>query len=296
MPSHTTDYIPHFPPQHSDLLIRGLRHRIHAWGDPAAPPLFLLHGWVDMGLSFQFLADQLAHRWRVIAPDWRGFGDTAWDPSGYWFPDYLADLDALLTQFSPGHPAPVVGHSMGGNVAWLYAGTRPERVSHAISLDAAGIKDNPAEEAPARYARWLDQLRNPARFSPLVDFDDALALVGKLAPGLDPGRAKFMAQQWARPGTDQQLQLPHDPRHKHVNPVLYRRDEARACWRRIRAPALLVMTRQAQTFAKWESQLRADVMDCIPHLQTAVLDCGHMVHLEKADELAAILDAFCRVQ
>ena len=294
MQADTADYIPRFPPQHSDLLIRGLRHRIHAWGNPDARPLILLHGWVDTGMSFQFLADHLAQDWRVIAPDCRGFGDSAWDPNGYWFPDYLADLDALLAQFSPDRPAPVVGHSMGGNVSLLYAGVRPERLSHVVSLDAAGIKDNPADEAPARYVRWLEQLRNPARFSPLVDFDAALTLVGKLAPSLDPGRAKFLAQQWTRPDTHQQLQLPHDPRHKHVNPVLYRRDEARACWRRIRAPALLVMARHAQTFEKWGSQLRADVMDCIPHLQTTVLDCGHMVHLEKAGELAGMLTDFLR--
>ena len=286
------EYTPRFPAEHSDLTLRGLRHRIHAWGDPAAPPLFLLHGWVDTGMSFQFLAEHLASRWRVIAPDWRGFGDSAWDANGYWFPDYLADLDALLAQISPDHPASVIGHSMGGNVAWLYAGIRPERISHLVSLDVAGLKDNPADEAPARYGKWLAQLRDPARFSPLVDFDAALALVGKLAPGLEPGRAKFLAHQWARPAADRQWRLPHDPRHKHVNPVLYRRDEARACWRRITARTLLVLARNGQAFEKWESQLRADLLECIPHLQTAVLDCGHMVHVERAEELAEILVRF----
>jgi pimeloyl-ACP methyl ester carboxylesterase len=243
-------------------------------------------------MSFQFLADHLALRWRVIAPDWRGFGDSAWDPNGYWFPDYLADLEGLLAQFSPDRPAQLAGHSMGGNVACLYAGIRPERISHLVSLDAAGVKDNQPDEAPARYARWLEHLRSPARFSPLADFDAALALVGKLVPGLEPGRAKFLALQWARPAPDHELHLPHDPRHKHVNPVLYRRDEARACWRRISAHTLFVLARDGQLYDKWESHYRADLTDCIPHLQTEVLDCGHMLHLERPEELAAMLDGF----
>lgn len=284
--------MPRFPAQHHDLTVRGLRHRIHRWGNPALPPVLLLHGWMDSGMSFQFLADHLADRWHLIAPDWRGFGDTAWDPNGYWFPDYLADLDALLNHFSPDNPTRVAGHSMGGSVAFLYAGVRPERVSHLVSLDAAGINDTRSDEAPARYARWLEQLRDPARFSPIADQAAALALVRKLAPNLDPGKSGFLAQQWVRPGTDGALHLPHDPRHKHVNPVLYRRDEARACWRLITAPTLLVLARDGHVYKKWESELCADMTAYIPHLRMEVLDCGHMVHVERAEELAGILNSF----
>jgi pimeloyl-ACP methyl ester carboxylesterase len=285
-------YTPRFHAQHSDLTLRGLRHRIHAWGDPGAPPLFLLHGWVDTGMSFQFLADHLADRWRLIAPDWRGFGDSAWDPNGYWFPDYLADLEALLAEFSPGVPVPIVGHSMGGNVACLYAGIRPGRISHLVSLDSAGLKDCHADEAPARYARWLGQLRDPATFTSFADQTAAMALVLKLAPELDAPKAEFLAQQWARLGADHQLHLPHDPRHKHVNPVLYRRDEARACWRLITAPTLFVLARESHTFKRWESELRSDMTGCIRHLRVEKLDCGHMMHLEKPEELAELLNSF----
>ncbi len=296
MKTNPPGYTPRFSAQHLDIALRGLRHRIHQWGDPNFPPIFLLHGWVDTGMSFQFLADHLAQRWQVIAPDWRGFGDSAWDPNGYWFPDYLADLDALLTHFSPGKPARVVGHSMGGNAAGLYAGIRPERISHLVILDVAGLKNTPPEESPARYGRWLDQLQNPTRFAPLKDHSATLALVAKLAPRLDPARAEFLAQQWARPAADGALQLPHDPRHKHVNPVLYRRAEARACWRRITAHTLLVLAQQGQIYPHWEPELRADVTACIPHLRTEVLDCGHMVHLEKAEELSVLLDTFLTVK
>lgn len=62
--------------------IRGLRYHVRTWGEPHWPRLFLLHGWMDVSASFQFLVDSLKHDWYVIAPDWRGFGLTEWACGG----------------------------------------------------------------------------------------------------------------------------------------------------------------------------------------------------------------------
>ena len=87
------------------IVVRGLRYHVRHWGEDAAPRLFMLHGWMDMSASFQFVVDSLRHEWHVIAPDWRGFGQTADSPTGcYWFPDYLGDLDAILAHYSPAAP------------------------------------------------------------------------------------------------------------------------------------------------------------------------------------------------
>ena len=91
--------------------------------------MFLLHGWMDVSASFQFLVDAFAREWHVLAPDWRGFGLTQTPQDGYWFQDYVADLDALAHALAPGERVSVVGHSLGGNVAMLWAGTRPEAAS-----------------------------------------------------------------------------------------------------------------------------------------------------------------------
>src|ERR1700730_13342835 len=106
------------------VAIRGLDYHIRSWGEANAPKLFMLHGWMDVGASFQFLVDALKGGWQVIAPDWRGFGQSEGGADGYWFLDYIADLEALLDRFSPGEPARVVGHSLGGNVVCLFAGLR----------------------------------------------------------------------------------------------------------------------------------------------------------------------------
>jgi pimeloyl-ACP methyl ester carboxylesterase len=72
--------------------------RTCANGEPGAPKLFMLHGWMDVAASFQFLVDAFQRDWHVIAMDWRGFGETDHPTrypgtASYWFPDYVADLE-----------------------------------------------------------------------------------------------------------------------------------------------------------------------------------------------------------
>src|SRR5687768_5300558 len=99
------------------ITVRKLRYHIRHWGNPGARKVFMLHGWMDVSASFQFVVDSLKQDWHVIAPDWRGFGLSDPLPADTpWFPDYLADLDAILDHYSEGEPALLVGHSMGGNV------------------------------------------------------------------------------------------------------------------------------------------------------------------------------------
>src|SRR5262252_9263504 len=94
------------PSQSHILQIRGLRYHVRTWGDARDPKLILLHGWMDVSASFQFLVDALRRDWYVIAPDWRGFGQTEWAKSdSYWYPDYFADLERLLAHFHAGAPA-----------------------------------------------------------------------------------------------------------------------------------------------------------------------------------------------
>src|SRR5438477_6545842 len=106
--------------------LRGLDHQVLTWGDRSSPKLFLLHGWMDVGASFQFLIDALTRDWYAIAPDLRGFGRSAWQAQGYWFPDYVADLEALIDVFAPDETVDLIGHSLGGNIVMIYAGVRPQ--------------------------------------------------------------------------------------------------------------------------------------------------------------------------
>src|SRR6187431_1591886 len=109
-------------PWHEKVTVRGLSHRLTWWGERTANPVVLLHGWMDCAETWQFLVDALPPEWSCVAPDWRGFGGTEWPQDGYWFADYFADLEALLDIVCPEGQVRLVGHSMGGNVASMYAG------------------------------------------------------------------------------------------------------------------------------------------------------------------------------
>lgn len=117
------------------LTVRGLRYNLRKWGHEGARPILFLHGTQDSSITFQFVVDQLREDWCVVAPDWRGHGHSQWVHQGYWFHELLADLDAIMDALSPSHPVPLVGHSLGGNLAGVYAGLKPDRLTHLISLD-----------------------------------------------------------------------------------------------------------------------------------------------------------------
>jgi pimeloyl-ACP methyl ester carboxylesterase len=275
--------------------INGLRHHVREWGGAGAPKIFLLHGWMDVSASFQFLVDCFSREWHVIAPDLRGFGLSEWTHEGYWFPDYYADLEALLELYQPGAPALIVGHSMGGVIGSIYSGIRPERVSRLVSMEGLGLARHAPDQAPVRYAQWLDQLKEPASFRPYRSFEEVAARLRKTNPRLSPERAAFLAQHWAKrlPGGD--VVLLSDPRHKIFNPYLFRIDEAIACWRRIAAPVLLVSGKQSEIPGRMKDtpeQLAERKGAFRSRREVELDDAGHMMHHDQPEQLAGILEEF----
>ncbi|HKA41587.1 MAG TPA: alpha/beta hydrolase [Burkholderiales bacterium] len=275
--------------------IRGLRHHVRTWGAPRAPKLFLLHGWMDVSASFQFLVDSFTREWHVIAPDWRGFGLSGWTREGYWFPDYYGDLEALLDIYQPGAPADIVGHSMGGVVAGIYAGLRPSRVARLASCEGLGLARRPAEHAPMRYAEWLDGLKNPPRFRPYRSFAEVAARLQRDNPRLTADKAGFLARHWAKELDSGEVILVSDPHHKLANPYLFRIDEALACWRRVTARVLLVSGKQSSIPARMKdtpAQLAERKGAFHNHREVEIEDCGHMMHLDQPQRMAAVIEEF----
>jgi len=275
--------------------VRGLGIHVREWGEPGAPKLFLLHGWMDVSASFQFLVDDFARDWHVIAPDWRGFGLSDWAAHGYEFPDYFADLDALLDRLSPGEPARIVGHSLGGNVLMAYAGIRPARVSRLVSLEGFGGHWYGPERAPAHFERWLDQQREAPAFRPYGSLDDVARRLRKNNPRLTPEQAAFLAPHWARPTAGGGVVLRADPRHKQLHAQQTRLDEIFACWRRITCPVLWVMASDAgkQGFRLDTPEQFAERRGSVPGLVLETLDgCGHMLHHDQPAALARRIETF----
>jgi pimeloyl-ACP methyl ester carboxylesterase len=277
------------------LDIRGLRYHVRTWGSESAPKLFLLHGWMDVSASFQFVVDELRRDWHVIAPDWRGFGLSEWTNDSYWFPDYIADLDALLHHFQPDGPANLIGHSMGGNVANLYAGIRPERVAKLVLAEGFGLPPTKSEKAPERYAQWLDERRESPTLRPYSTFSEVVQRLKTNNPRITDERAAFLAMHWAEQMPDGSIRLRADPCHKMVNPVLYRIEEAMACWRRIAAPALWLWG-DDQWMMKWmrgDKALLDSYRSCYRSLsEQTIADAGHMMHHDQPMRFAHAVESF----
>jgi pimeloyl-ACP methyl ester carboxylesterase len=292
----------HLPSRSEFLVIRGLRTHVRHWGRPGAPKLFMAHGWMDVSASFQFVVDALRGDWHVIAHDWRGFGLT--DRPGtdtYWFPDYFADLDAILDHYAPGEAVNLLGHSMGGNIASIYAGVRPQRVARLVNLEGFGLPATRPEQAPGRYARWLDDLKQPAPLRSYASLDEVAARLRKNNPRLSAGRAAFLAPHWAAPNAEGRYEILGDPVHKLAGPLLYRADEVMACWRRIAAPVLWVEAEDTDVW-RWlgaKDAAREEVDRRLAQLAEAthvtahmVPAAGHMVHHDQPELLAGLIETF----
>ncbi|MCO8588938.1 alpha/beta fold hydrolase [Burkholderia multivorans] len=285
------------------VTVRGVRLHVRRWGRPDAPTLFMLHGWMDVAASFQFVVDALAGDWQVIAPDARGFGLSDWPVARqggghYWFHDYLADLDALLDHYAPTGAVNLVGHSMGANVVCLYAGARSERVRRVVDLEGFGLAPARAEQAPRRLRGWLDELREPPALRAYASLDDVAARLVKTNPRLAPARAAFLATHWSKRGDDGLYHLLADPAHKLRGPLLYRLDEVMAIWAKVSAKVLHVEAVNSPTLA----QLAGDIP--LPEFKARfrafpdwreklVEDAGHMVHHDQPEQIAALIEAFC---
>lgn len=289
-------------------------HLRHWHAGASGTPLVMVHGWMDVGASFQFVVDAMAQQTsakpnrHIIAPDWRGYGLTTLAASGaqadsYWFADYLADLDAIIDHISPDAPVDLCGHSMGGNVAMIYAGVRPNRIRKLINLEGFGMPANTPAQAPTRLTKWLDELQAFKRGEmALKSYDSADGVARRLMknnPRLSLDRANWLANHWAAPNSGGQWAILGDPAHKLVNPTLSKVEETLATYARITAPTLVVVAEHSRVSLEqwWQGRYTLpefyERLKTVPNLRHADLAAaGHMLHHDQPEALGELIQAF----
>lgn len=282
---------------HSSFRCRGSGLDLHvlAWEPdrPRKETIVLLHGYMDAAATWDLCAPPLvAAGYRVLAPDLRGYGASDRVPEGgyYHFPDYVADVAHVLDAQVPG-PVLLVGHSMGGTVATLYAGTRPERVQRLALLEGMGPPDNSPDAAPSRMKRWLDDLerhrapKTAERLARPMSEDEALARLQAHHPRVPEALLRSRLLHLAAP-VDGGLAWRFDPLHRTTSPMPFYARTFEAFARAVPCPVLYVSGGKVG----YRPPDEAERLLAFRSLRAVDLEAaGHMMHWTAPDALTRLL-------
>ena len=146
------------------LEINGLRFHYLDWGGPYSTPVLMLHGFAQTCHSWDFTALSLCDRFRVIALDARGHGDSQWAQDGDYSPEaHQRDLHAFVQALGLGDPV-LMGLSMGGRSSFTYAAVHPERIKALVIVDAAPEHQRSGSDAVRRFVQGSDELDSIDQF------------------------------------------------------------------------------------------------------------------------------------
>jgi pimeloyl-ACP methyl ester carboxylesterase len=276
----------------------GMVHHVLEWAAlPSEATVLLLHGYMDAAASWDLVAPALASDGlRVLAPDLRGFGDAPRVPSGgyYHFPDYVLDVADLVDKLVPPEsPLAVVGHSMGGSIATLYAGAFPERPRHLAILEGTGSLNNSHEVAPDRMRRWVREVRETrARGQRVLESrGDALSRLAANHSRVGEDVLRTRLDALARPLADGRLAWKADPLHGTGSPMPFFAESWMAFARRVTCPVLFVSGGPLG----WHPPDEDERLGSFSHLERAeIADAGHMMHWTEPAALARLLVRFLK--
>lgn len=286
------------------IRVRSLDCHVHIWGERQAGrrPLVMVHGWMDVGASFQFVVDEFEQDRLVIAPDLRGFGLTRMQRAdGWWDADHLGDLDGLLDHYAQGEPVDLAGHSMGADIVMTYAGVRPRRVRRLVNLEGFGRPHTPSKQAPERLAKWLDDLQSFHRGEMALKTYDTIDGVAqrlmKTNRRLPRERADWLARHWSRRDENGRWCILGDPVYKVARAHLHRAEEEMAIWGAISAPVLGIEAVEGSFEQWWGSDYTLEEylerVQSVPNFRRVVIeDAGHMLHHDQPARVARLIEAF----
>ena len=270
---------------------RGLLLRVCEWRPTApivdAPPLVVLHGFLEQGAAWQHVAERL--RRRVIAPDQRGHGRSGHVGAGgfYHFWDYVSDVDALVRHL--GAPIDLLGHSMGGTVACYYAGTEPDAVRRLVLVEGLGPPDMTAS-AVDRARRFLADRRAPRAHSAMASVAEGVKRVQHYNPALTDEVALALVTRMSRPVPDGRLWT-WDPLHRARAPVPFQVSIFNRFLDEITAPTLFVRGGTSWFKPADEDERFARLADA---RELVIPQAGHLVHHDQPQALADAIEAHLR--
>ena len=285
--------------QHSSeyIFANGIRLNLHRFEptnvETSGLTVLVLHGFTDSGATWELVAERLARAGHeVLAPDLRGFGNSDHVGAGgyYHFPDYVADVAALVEQLGRRRVA-LVGHSMGATVACLYAGAMPNRIERLVLLEGLGaIHSDPATTAVTRMRTWLRDMRTLERVHrPLASHEEAVERLARMHPSISREVIESRARLLTRLDDSGQSQWVYDPLHRTTSPTPFNVDAFKSFLRSIEVPTLFVSGGDTG----WRLPDESERLACIANVTHIDLpDAGHMMHWKVPDTVAECLLRF----
>ena len=275
------------------------RLRLHYvdWGNDDAPPLILQHGGRDHCRSWDWVAKGLdQNRFRIIAPDLRGHGESAWANDGvYDMASLVYDLSEIVRQLEL-TGVRLVGHSLGGSIAVRYAAVCPEAVSRLVAIEGisqgrtvAGEdgKPNPAAQMRAWFAEQREIVRRPLR--PVETLEEGVARMRSNNPRLTADQAEHLTRHALRKASDDRFRWKFDPAGRVGAFDDISRDEVRALRGDITCPVLLIYGKDS-----WATDPQTDGR--LEHFRNARLvmaeGAGHWVQHDRLDLVLEELAGF----
>jgi pimeloyl-ACP methyl ester carboxylesterase len=277
-------------PMRRTFRAQGLQLSYVDWGNGGAPPIVLVHGGHDHARSWDIIARGLKDRWRVVALDLRGHGDSGRAPgTSYLWTDFMLDLAGFIDHL--GYPAvTIVAHSMGGAIALRFAGLFPERVMELVAVEAHGIPyDHRPDNLKQRGRDWVRNRldlahRPPTRYA---CFEDALARMRHKHPQLSGEMIDQLTRHGVLRNADGSYSWKVDPQARFAAPVSTPIEEVHALWAEIRCPVLLCWGS-----ASYKPDPHPDVAR-FGDARTAIFPAaGHWLHHQQPGAFLAALTTF----
>lgn len=285
-------------PTSNSFVSQRLRLHYADWGNRDAPPLLLIHGGRDHCRSWDWVAEKLADRYHVIAPDLRGHGDSSWSPDGnYEMGAFVYDLAQLIHQLGLA-PVTIIAHSMGGNIAIRYTGLYPDNVKKLVAIEGLGPSPKVlAERAEIgigqRFRQWIEDKRRAAGRSPrkYATLDDALARMMSENSYLTPEQARHLTIHGINRNEDGSWSWKFD-NYLNIWAIFdLPQHELEQLWAAITCPTLLLYGAKS-----WASNPERDGR--LAHFRTARVDefadAGHWLHHDQFERFMTVIEDFLR--
>ena len=269
------------------------RLRLHYldWGNEGASPLIMIHGNRDHCHNWDWMADRLADRYHILAPDLRGHGDSQWSiGSAYAISEFVYDVAQLVRQTRVA-PVRIVAHSLGGIVALQYAGAFPDEVVRLVSIEGFGRPAEIDRPSPVdQLRRWI-QLgremsgRSPRRYGSL---DEAFERMKEANPHLSSEQARHLTIHGSNQNEDGSYSWKFDNYVHLHDPWDFGGGHVRALWSNIACPVLLIGGAES-----WAARSGTDLLEDFPNARHEIVQhAGHWVHHDQLDVVTDMVSDF----